>query len=133
MKKVLKFLRDNKVFYLATVSNNEPKIRPLGFVMEFGEKLYFGVGELKEVCKQIQANPNIAITCYSGGDGRWLRLSGKAVFDMRPEVFEAALKTMPMLKELYGDLEGPKLCTFYINDGQATFYDLQGNSSTISL
>jgi nitroimidazol reductase NimA-like FMN-containing flavoprotein (pyridoxamine 5'-phosphate oxidase superfamily) len=33
-EEVLKFLKDNDVFYLATVDGDKPKVRPFGFVME---------------------------------------------------------------------------------------------------
>lgn len=45
MKEVLDFLAANKVFFMATVDGDVPKVRPLGFVMEYEGKIFFGVGE----------------------------------------------------------------------------------------
>jgi len=131
MKEVLEFLQTNKVFFMGTVKGDEPKVRPLGFVMEFDGKIVFGVGDQKDVYRQMRANPKVEITSVSQ-DGRWLRFSGSAVFDRRPEVTEAAFKALPVLKEMYGDSQGPQLAAFYLTDGQAVFYDMQGNTKTVN-
>ena len=31
MQEVIDFLRENKIFYLATIDGNKPKVRPFGF------------------------------------------------------------------------------------------------------
>lgn len=126
MKEVLQFIQANKVFFLATVDGDRPKLRPLGFVMEYEGKIYFGVGQQKEVYRQMEANPKVQI-CSVAQDGHWLRLSGKAVFDMRPEVFEAAVKVLPVLGEMYSPALGNKLGTFYLTEAQGLIYDMAGN------
>lgn len=126
MEKVLNFIKANKVFFMATVDGDRPRVRPLGFVMDFEGKVYFGVGDQKEVYRQMQANPKVEI-CSVAQDGTWLRLSGKAVFDVRPEIFEAAVKALPVLGELYSPNLGPKLGSFYLTEAKALCYDLAGN------
>lgn len=121
MKEVLDFLRSNKVFYLATIDGDQARVRPLGFVMEYGHKIFFGVGNQKKVYQQLKANPKVEISAASP-EGRWIRITGQAVFDERPEIIEAAFKTMPMLKDMYGDPQGPKLAGFYLKEGEAGFF-----------
>ncbi|MDL2226263.1 pyridoxamine 5'-phosphate oxidase family protein [Deltaproteobacteria bacterium OttesenSCG-928-M10] len=133
MKQVLAFLQANKVFYLATAKGDEPKVRPLGFVMEYDGKLYFGVGDQKDVYKQMVANPKVEISTTNPETGQWIRIHGKAAFDPRPELFTAAVKVLPMLKDMYGDPAGPKLGCFYLTEAEAIFYDMQGNSKTVKL
>ena len=130
MKEVLDFLQANKVFFMATIAGDEPKVRPLGFVMEYDGKIYFGVGDQKDVYKQMRANPKVEITSVSP-EAKWVRLKGAAVFDDRREVFEASVKALPVLKEMYGDPNGPKLGNFYLKDAEAVFYDMQGNTKTV--
>ncbi|HQA60830.1 MAG TPA: pyridoxamine 5'-phosphate oxidase family protein, partial [Tepidanaerobacteraceae bacterium] len=71
MEKVLQFLRDSKVFYLATVDGDKPQVRPFGVVSVIDGKLYIQTSKAKEVYKQMIQNPNIAI-CTMGKDGTWL-------------------------------------------------------------
>lgn len=130
MSEVLDFLRANKVFFLATAQGDQPKARPLGFVMEYEGRIYFGVGNHKDVYKQMKANPKVEIVSCAA-DGRWLRFHGTAVFDDRPPVFEAAVAALPFLKEIYGAPDGPKLGAFYLTEAEAVFYDMKGPVKTV--
>lgn len=131
MNEVLDFLRANKVFFMATVDGDRPRVRPLGFVMEQEGKIYFGVGEQKEVYRQMKANPKVEI-CSVSQDGHWMRLYGAAEFDPRPELFTAAVKALPVLAEMY-PAGGPKLGIFHLQPAEAVFYDMQGNAKTVKL
>ena len=79
IEKVNEFLTQAVTFYLTTVDGNRPKCRPIGFHMVNGDKLYFGVGEFKEVYKQMQINPNVEVCAAAGKE--FLRYYGKAVFE----------------------------------------------------
>ncbi len=57
MSKVNEFLSETGVFFMATVDGNQPKLRPLGAHMEVDGKIIFGVGDFKNVYKQMVANP----------------------------------------------------------------------------
>jgi len=129
MDEVLKFLTDNKVFYLATVNGDAPALRPFGFVMKYDNKLCFCTSNTKNVYKQLKANPKIQISATSP-EGNWLRLNGKVVFNTSKEAQEAALTTMPMLKNMY-KVNDPTFEIFYIDEADATFSDMQGNSHSV--
>ena len=68
MDEVLKFLTDNKVFYLATVNGDAPALRPFGFAMKYDNKLYFCTANTKNVYKQLKANPKITGAIF----GEWV-------------------------------------------------------------
>ena len=61
MSKVHDFLNEAGVFFLATVDGDQPRLRPLGFHMEMEGKEMFGVGDFKDVYKQLTANPKVEI------------------------------------------------------------------------
>jgi uncharacterized pyridoxamine 5'-phosphate oxidase family protein len=131
MNEVLAFLSENKIFYLATVEGNIPKVRPFGFAMEFEGKLYFGTSNQKPVYKQLKANPNFEIST-TAKTGDWLRLKGKAVFNSTQKTKQAALDAMPGLSRMYS-VDDSIFELFYIEDGEATFNDMKGSSRTITL
>lgn len=54
MSKILNFLKDSKVFFIATIDGDAPKVRPFGLFFEFENKLYFGVGDFKSSYKQLK-------------------------------------------------------------------------------
>jgi len=129
MDEVLKFLKDNQIFYLATVDGNVPKVRPFGFVMNYEGKLYFCTSNQKDVFKQLQINPHFEVSTTSQ-TGEWLRLKGEAVFNTNKQSKQAALAAAPMLSKMY-KVDDSIFELFYINNAEATFRDMKGKDQTI--
>ena len=132
MKEVLDFLKDAGFFYFATVDGDQPALRPFGFFMEFEGKLYFGTSETRNVYRQIQANPKFQVAVV-GKDMRWLRITGKAHFDSRPQVFDAAVAAQP--QTFSRDKQNPDFIPafFFVEDGDATIYTLPDQAKSIKL
>ena len=135
MKEVLKFLEDHRPFYLATIDGDQARVRPMGFVMEFEGRLYFGAGNQKEVYRQMKAAPRVEISVTDNGapDSPWLRLTGQVVFDDRPELWAAALKIMPHLADIYPQTGPARMAAFYLQEAEAVFYDMKGTVSRVKL
>ncbi|MFU0781547.1 pyridoxamine 5'-phosphate oxidase family protein [Thermoanaerobacterium thermosaccharolyticum] len=131
MEEVLQFLKDNPIFYIATVDGDTPKVRPFGFAMEYEGKLCFCTNNQKDVYKQLKANPKFEISVASK-TGEWLRLKGKAVFITSRESKKAALHTMPSLRNLYSE-EDSIFEIFYADEAEATFYDMSGPVKTVKI
>ncbi|MDR1297090.1 MAG: pyridoxamine 5'-phosphate oxidase family protein [Deltaproteobacteria bacterium] len=126
-KEVLDFLAGHRPFYMATVDGPVPKVRPMGFVMLFEGKIWFGMGTHKNVYRQLRANPKVEIVT-TDSDSNWVRVSGEAVFDERPELFQEALRVMPQLRDIYPE-GGPKMGVFHLAKGVAVFNN-QGGQQT---
>ena len=99
-ERVLTILKRAKLFFFATIEDGKPKVRPFNAVMEYEDKIYFYTNNHKSAFKQMQSNPNIEI-CAMIGEDRWLRLSGKIVWDYRPEAKRAMIEANPELKNKY--------------------------------
>ena len=81
MSKVVEFLKENPVQYLATVGRDgKAKCRPFMFIGEMEGKLWFCTNNTKDVYKDMLANPEIEISTSSPSYA-WIRLNGKAVFE----------------------------------------------------
>ncbi|MBQ0052379.1 MAG: pyridoxamine 5'-phosphate oxidase family protein [Treponema sp.] len=80
-------------------SNGQPHVRPFGTINIFEDKLYIQTGKVKEVSKQIQANPKVEICCFNGSE--WCRVAGELVRDDRVEAKEAMLDNYEDLKKMY--------------------------------
>lgn len=118
MERVYEFLKNCGTYYLATVEGNQPRVRPFGTVDIFEGKLYIQTGKVKDVSKQIKANPKVEICAFA--DGKWLRVSGKLVNDDRVEVKEHMLNEYPELKAIYSP-EDDNTEVLYFEDATATF------------
>ena len=125
MSRVNDFLTEAGTFFLATTDGDQPKVRPLGFHMEMDGKVMFGVGDFKDVYKQLTANPRTEIVACKP-DAHWLRYTGKAVFDTDEKYVEAAYEVMPMLKNIYTGEPGRKLMIFHLEDATAVDIPMMG-------
>ena len=125
MSKVNDFLTEAGVFFLASCDGDQPKVRPLGAHFEFDGRLMFGVGDFKEVYRQLVANPKTEIVAAKP-DGHWLRYTGKAVFETDPKYAEAALDAMPNLKAIYNEQTGHKMMMFHLEDATAVDIAVMG-------
>jgi len=118
MKEVLDFVKECQTYYLATIDNDKPRVRPFGTFEEFEGKLYIQTGKSKDVYKQILANPNVEISCFK--DGKWLRIQGKLIPDDRVEAKKDMLDKNPSLRGMY-DENDDNTIVLYLEDATATF------------
>ena len=125
MSKINDFLNEAGIFFLATVNGDKPALRPLGLHMEADGKVLFGIGDFKDVYKQLTVNPNVEIVAAKQ-DGHWLRYSGKAVFETDGKYAAAALESAPHLKSIYNEETGHKMMMFHIEDARAVDITVMG-------
>ena len=121
IQKVDELLTKAQVFYLATVDGDKPKVRPLGFHLLYEDKIYFGVGNHKEVYKQLEANQNVEIAAWDGE--HFLRYYGVADLSGNDAVVEKAFELMPEIAEAY-KANNWEMGVFFLNDATAEFRNM---------
>ena len=121
IEKVSEYLAEAGMFFLATTDGDQPKARPLGLQVLHDGKIYFGIGDFKDVYKQLQANPKLEIVASKGQD--ILRYYGVAKFDNNPEVMEKVWTLLKDLKPLY-DENNWNMELFYVDDATAEFRNM---------
>lgn len=99
MKEVYDFLKKSGVFFIATIDGDQPRVRPFGALNIFEDKLYLQTGKVKNVAKQMEANPKVEISAFT--EGKWIRLTGEVVEDSRREAKVSMLDANPELKGMY--------------------------------
>ncbi|MCR4614665.1 MAG: pyridoxamine 5'-phosphate oxidase family protein [Clostridiales bacterium] len=118
MERVYKFIDEVRTYYLATVEGDQPRCRPFGTVLLYDGKLYIQTGKVKDVSKQLAANPKAEICAFNGSE--WLRVAGELVNDDSREVKVAMLDKMPELKTMY-DADDGNTQVLYFRNATATF------------
>ena len=118
IKKVADFLKGAGTYYLATVDGDQPRVRPFGTAHIFEDKLYIQTGKVKDVSKQLHANPKAELCVFK--DGVWLRVSGELVADDRREARTSMLDAYPDLRNMYSEDDG-NTEVFYLKNATATF------------
>lgn len=119
MKETYDFLRQCNTYYLATADGDQPRVRPFGTVNIFENKLYIQTGKVKDVYKQIKANPKVEISGTI--NDRWIRVEATAIEDDRIEARQSMLDAYPSLKKMYKADDGNTV-VFYLSNATATIY-----------
>ncbi|MCC8079785.1 MAG: pyridoxamine 5'-phosphate oxidase family protein [Oscillospiraceae bacterium] len=126
MKKVIEFLQENPVQYLATVGRDgKAKCRPFMYAGEKDGKLWFCTNNQKDVYKDMQSNPEIEIS-VSSPSYAWIRLHGTAKFENNAAVKEMCMEN-PIVKGQYGSAENPIFEVFYLENAHGVIADFSGN------
>lgn len=128
MNSVYEFIKNCGTYYLATVENDQPRVRPFGTINVFENKLYIQTGKSKEVSKQIHNNPKVELCCFNGKE--WCRVAGELESDERIEAKEDMLNHYPELKAMYSADDG-NTEVFYFKNGTATVSSFVGAPKTI--
>ena len=128
MEKVVKFLKEAGTYYLATVEGDQPRVRPFGTAHIFEGKLYIQTGKVKDVSKQLHANPKAEICAFK--DGTWLRVSGELVEDDRREARASMLEAYPELRNMYSEDDG-NTEVFYFKNAKTVFSSFTAAPETI--
>lgn len=124
LEQVNDFLTQAGTFYLTTVDGDRPKCRPVAFHKLEGGKLYFAVGDFKEVYRQMQENPNVEVCAAVGKE--FLRYYGRAVFQPDHKMAERALAAMPAMAQIYNERTGYQLEIFHLEEATAEFRGMMG-------
>ena len=129
MSKIGDFLKEAGVFFLATNDGDQPKLRPLGAFLDKDGRVIFGVGDFKDVYKQLLANPKCEIAACKK-DGHWLRYTGKAVFETDGSYAEEMIKAAH-LEMIYNETTGNKLMAFHLEDAKAVDIAIMGEGESL--
>ena len=117
MNRVYEFLKKAEVYYLATVENDQPRVRPFGTVNVFEGKLYIQTGKVKPTSRQLAVNNKAEICAFK--DGAWIRVACELIEDDRYEARKSMLDAYPDLRGMYDENDG-NTQVFYMRNAVAT-------------
>jgi len=107
VKDCIEFVRNNPTCYLATVEDDQPRVRAFACWMADETGFYFDTADYKDNWKQLTANPKCEVCFYDGK--RMLRLSGKIEHNDDSVIRQKLFKDKP---------DNPKTVIFYIPHGE---------------
>ncbi len=119
MKRVYDFLKEAKVYYLATIDGTQARVRPFGTINLFDDKLYIMTKNHKKVSDQMKANPKVEITAMRGED--WIRITCESYLDTRHEAIASMVKAHPHLEQFYR-ADDPNTEVFYLANATAIIF-----------
>ena len=119
MKEIMEFIKEAKMFFIATLEAGQPRVRPFGELLYFNERLFFNTGKTKDVYKQLVQHPKIE--CCSFNKGQWIRVKAKAVENYDQHVLKAMLDSQPAVARRYKD-QLENFAIFELTDIDARLY-----------
>ena len=94
-----RFIRECGYFFLATAEQNQPQLRPMGFVCAERNDLLIATDKRKKVYAELIKNPQISIASYNLNTRRVLRITGTAAEDSSQTARDAMLELYPMIRQ----------------------------------
>ena len=120
MEEVQAYLKECGAFFIATVDDDQPRVRPFGVSEIIDGRLYIMTGKVKDVYKQMAKNGKFEICALKPSGSEWMRLSGTLVNDETLAVKEEFLNRNEDLKTMYKADDG-NMAVLYITNGEARF------------
>ena len=118
LERVYNFIEEVKIYSLATVDKDQPRVRPFGTILCYKGKLYIQTGKRKDVSKQLFANPKAEILSCKGPE--WLRVKCELFEADDRDIRVAMLEKMPDLRAMYNEDDG-NMIMFELRNVEATF------------
>lgn len=115
MQRIHDELNGYDMFFLATINDGKPAVRPIGMHELYEGKEYFGIGTFKAVYRQLQDDPHLQIVACKGP--QWIRISAEAEFTDDPKVVAYCLDQNPDLKNIYNEETGNQMGCFTLKNG----------------
>lgn len=127
LNECIDFANQNKVCYLATCDDDQPRVRALGFWYADTTGFYFQTGIIKAFYKQLLKNPKTEVCFYTNGGSKMLRICGSVEFIQDKALKEKAMEDRPFLKDFGLTVDSPGLILFRIAHGSAHFWTMENN------
>ena len=129
VERIADVLTKAKVFQFLTVDGDKPKGRPFSFFMVHEGKIIFGTGTHKECYRQMQANPNVEVLAFGGGE--FVRYDGEVEYTDDPAIRERAFKEFDYMQKLYSPETGRIIVFFTLKNATAEFCSMAGEHKEI--
>lgn len=130
MSRINDYLNETKTFFLATQDGDQPKIRPLGAHIESDGKVIFGIGDFKDVYRQLLKNPKTEIVACKS-TGHWMRYTGTVIFETDEKYAQEMLNSSPGLRSIYNEETGNKMMCFHLENATAVDIPVMGDGESL--
>jgi len=132
-QRAFEIMRGNPVFYLATCEGNTPRVRGMLLYQADGDGIVFHTGAIKDLYRQVQANPNAELCFVDVASNTQVRVSGTLEI-VDDNALKDQIKDDPARSFVKMWVENGQMEDFYrdfivlrMRDGVATHWDMSIN------
>ena len=123
------FAMSNPVCYLATIENDQPRVRAVLLMFADESGFYFETLSPKAMSKQLHRNPKVEVCFYNNppdlSDAKEMRITGTVEFVNEEMIIKEVYEKVKFLEDLTGQPIKPFLEVFKIGTGNTHFWTLQ--------
>ena len=113
-------LRDDRFPYLATIDEDQPRVRPVSPVKTEGFTVYVANLRLYHKTREIEANPKVEL-CYLDEGHNQVRISGVAETVVDRQLLEEIWEANPLLRQYLGTIDNPELIVYRIEPNRVRY------------
>lgn len=106
--------------YLATIENDQPRLRPVSPVRTDGFVVYVANLRSYDKTKQIEANPKVEL-CYLDPDHDQVRITGVAEVVSERALLQEIWEANPLMRQYLGSLDNPELIVYRVVPSRVRF------------
>ena len=116
----LKVVSEDRFPILATIDNDQPRLRPVSPVRTSGFTVW--IANLKQYHKtqEIAANPQVEL-CYVNDNHDQVRLTGRAFVETDSELLQEIWESNPLLQHYLGSADNPNLIVYRVEPTQVRY------------
>jgi uncharacterized pyridoxamine 5'-phosphate oxidase family protein len=124
---ILAFITKNPYCTLATVEGHQPRVRTIMTLRADERGILFNTGKVKDLYRQIQANPDVELCYYDPVSRVQVRISGRLFLQDDAETYQLVLEKLPFLRPLVEAKGTGLLAPYLLKSGRATVWTMATN------
>jgi pyridoxamine 5'-phosphate oxidase len=124
---ILEFIRKTQFCSLATIEAGEPRARMVMILRADENGILFNTGVLKDLHKQIDANPAVELCFYDPAAMVQVRVRGRFAPQKDDATFALVQEKLPFLKSLVAERGTGVLAPYILKKGRATVWTMANN------
>ena len=101
MGELEKFFTNTKMFYIATIEKNQPRVRPFGNILFDEGRMFINTGRTKRFYQQVMENPHVEICAFE--KGTWFRIQAIVEECKEEMILKKTVEFDPFVKKSYQD------------------------------
>lgn len=126
-KEVFDFINAHPGSHLATIDGNVPHVRGMGIHKADENGIIIQTAKIKDVYKQLIANPNVEL-CFNDYEKRvQIRVNGKAELVNNPNLMKEVIAARPFLKSQIDQYGRDVIVLFRVKNARAVKWTMEAN------
>jgi pyridoxamine 5'-phosphate oxidase len=126
-KDIIEFINSNQVCYLATIEDNQPRVRGMMAYKADETGILFHTGNKKDLYQQLLKNPKVELCFFNPKTNMQIRVSGKAVVIDDLKLKQEIVEARPFMKPWIEQFGYVLLVVFKVVDGVAQIWTFETN------